>query len=45
MIALDLDGTILDYSPETDRPRVNPVVVNFIFFIPGQTGAPAPRAA
>ena len=28
MIALDLDGTILDYSPEADRPRVNPVVVN-----------------
>lgn len=28
MIALDLDGTILDYSPEGPTPRVNPLVLN-----------------
>lgn len=27
MIALDLDGTLLDYSPEGPEPRVNPAVI------------------
>ena len=27
MIALDLDGTLLDYSPESDSPRVNRDVI------------------
>ena len=27
MIALDLDGTLLDYSPESDSPRVNWTVI------------------
>lgn len=28
MVALDLDGTLLDYSPEGQEPRVNPVALS-----------------
>lgn len=28
MIALDLDGTLIDYSPEGPQPRANPVVLD-----------------
>ena len=28
MIAVDLDGTLLDYSPESNSPRVNHAVIN-----------------